>query len=65
MRIILTIKPFLPMKKVFTQQQTSMTTTSVTNHCTRHPRKQTVAFIKQFARAYCPVANAIPGVILN
>lgn len=30
------------------------------------PRKSTIAFLRQFARAYCPAPSpALPGIILN
>ncbi len=30
------------------------------------PRTSTIAFLRQFARAYCPANNAaLPGIVLN
>ncbi|MDE6300521.1 MAG: hypothetical protein K2M19_02240 [Muribaculaceae bacterium] len=30
------------------------------------PRKSTIAFLRQFARVYCPAPSpALPGIILN
>lgn len=51
------------MKKISTQQP--MTSTPVKNHCTLKPGKQTVAFLKQFARAYYPTTANLPGIVLN
>lgn len=53
------------MKKIFTQQPTSMTATPAHNHCANNPEKQTVAFLRQFARVYQPTTANLPGVILN
>lgn len=52
------------MKKFSTQTDNQMSTTSIATSTVRGPKKQTIAFLRQFARVYHPI-NAMQGVVLN
>jgi hypothetical protein len=52
------------MKKFSTHLQPSEAASSFTVQGLSAPKKQTLAFLRQFARVYHPIA-AMPGIILN
>lgn len=55
-------KNLLPMKKISTQQTTSVTMT-IPQTKPAGPKKSTIAFLKQFARVYTPAP--IGGIVIN
>lgn len=55
-------KNLLPMKKISTQQTTSVTMT-IPQTKPAGPKMSTVAFLKQFARVYTPAP--IGGIVIN
>lgn len=52
------------MKKNYLQSSSTVNTLTQTVPMVAGPKKETLAFIRQFARVYHAV-NAMPGIVLN
>jgi hypothetical protein len=52
------------MKKISTPLSQPTAASNFSVHEVRTPKKQTLAFIRQFARVYHPI-NSLPGIVLN
>lgn len=64
----LTVNPVVPMDKNSTLVTQNSQTTSKSGDSVALPAKKTIAFIKQFARVYCPVNTTVreeAAVMLN
>jgi hypothetical protein len=52
------------MKKFSTPLHNQMSSQTLATQTVCGPKKQTIAFLRQFARVYQPI-NAMPGIVLN
>lgn len=54
------------MKKISTQTLSQMATHSISHrHVARGARPEILSALRQFARAYRPMSNNLPGLVLN